>query len=294
MVADYKGIILAGGLGTRLYPLTLSVSKQLLPIYDKPMIYYPISVLMLAGIKEILVISTDEYISSYQRLLGNGSNFGIEIKYATQSSPDGLAQAFLIGEDFIGNSNVSLVLGDNIFYGQGFSTNLNHAVSKKNGATIFGCYVKDPERFGVIELNKNGRIVSIEEKPKKPKSNYAVTGLYFYDNDIIDIAKSIKPSNRGELEITDVNNAYKSRGDLSVEILNQDFIWLDTGTHDSLIEASHFVQTIEHRKGLKIACLEEIGFNNGWIKKEILLKQARLYSTTNYGEYLFKLASTDG
>lgn len=290
MATNYKGIVLAGGSGTRLHPITKGVSKQLLPVYDKPMIYYPISVLMLAGIKEILVISTPEDMSGYQRLLSDGSDFGIEIEYATQQSPDGLAQAFIIGEDFIGNSNVALVLGDNIFYGQNFTANLKEATSKAIGATVFGYHVKDPERFGVIDFDTNGKVISIEEKPNNPKSNFAVTGLYFYDNDVIGIAKSIKPSSRGELEITDINNAYQNRGDLTVEPLGRGFAWLDTGTHDSLIEAGQFVQTVEHRQGLKVACLEEIAFHQGWITKDKLLKQAQAHKKTNYGEYLIKVA----
>jgi glucose-1-phosphate thymidylyltransferase len=290
MTKNYKGIVLAGGSGTRLHPITKGVSKQLLPVYDKPMIYYPISVLMLAGIKEIIVISTPEDMSGYQRLLGDGSDFGVEIEYAIQPSPDGLAQAFLIGEDFIGDSNVALVLGDNIFYGQNFTENLKAATSKDNGATIFGYHVKDPERFGVVDFDTDGKVTSIEEKPKNPKSNFAVTGLYFYDNDVIEIAKGIKPSARGELEITDINNAYQNRGDLTVELFGRGFAWLDTGTHDSLIEAGQFVQTVEHRQGLKIACLEEIAFHQGWITKEKLLKQAKALKKTNYGKYLAKVA----
>jgi glucose-1-phosphate thymidylyltransferase len=290
MSTNYKGIVLAGGSGTRLHPITKGVSKQLLPVYDKPMIYYPISVLMLAGIREILVISTPADMSGYQLLLGDGSDFGIEIEYAIQPTPDGLAQAFLIGEDFIGDSNVALVLGDNIFYGQNFTANLKAATSKVSGATIFGYHVKDPERFGVVDFDTNGKVTSIEEKPKKPKSNFAVTGLYFYDNDVIEIAKAIKPSARGELEITDINNAYQNRGDLSVELLSRGFAWLDTGTHDSLIESGQFVQTVEHRQGLKVACLEEIAFHQGWITKDSLLQQADALKKTNYGEYLAKVA----
>ena len=290
MTASYKGIVLAGGSGTRLHPITRVVSKQLLPIYDKPMIYYPISVLMLAGISEILLISTPDDISSYKRLLGNGEEFGVMIEYAVQPSPDGLAQAFVIGEDFIGDSNVVLVLGDNIFYGQSFSVNLKAAASRESGATIFGYHVKDPERFGVVEFDNNGKVISIEEKPLKPKSNYAVTGLYFYDNDVIEIAKSIKPSLRGELEITDINKAYLARGDLNVELLGRGFAWLDTGTHDSLMEAGQFIQTIEHRQGLKVACLEEIAFHKGWMSKKSLLKQADKLKKTSYGEYLVNVA----
>jgi glucose-1-phosphate thymidylyltransferase len=290
MSTNFKGIVLAGGSGTRLHPITKGVSKQLLPVYDKPMIYYPISVLMLAGIKETLVISTPEDMSGYQRLLGDGSDFGIEFEYAIQPSPDGLAQAFLIGEDFIGDSNVALVLGDNIFYGQNFTENLKVATSKESGATIFGYHVKDPERFGVVDFDTDGKVTSIEEKPTNPKSNFAVTGLYFYDNDVVEIAKAIKPSARGELEITDINNAYQYRGDLTVELLSRGFAWLDTGTHDSLIEAGQFVQTVEHRQGLKVACLEEIAFHQGWITKDVLLQQAEALKKTNYGEYLSKVA----
>lgn len=291
MSSNYKGIVLAGGSGTRLHPITKGISKHLLPIYDKPMIYYPISVLMLAGIREILVISSPEDISGYQRLLGDGSNFGVEIEYLIQPSPDGLAQAFLIGEDFIDDSNVALVLGDNIFYGQNFTSNLKFATSKENGATIFGYQVKDPERFGVVDFDTNGIVTSIEEKPKNPKSNYAVTGLYFYDNEVIEIAKSLRPSARGELEITDVNNIYQNKGNLAVQVLGRGFAWLDTGTHDSLIQAGQFVQTVEHRQGLKVACLEEIAFNQCWITEHELLKQAEALKKTNYGEYLAKVAS---
>jgi len=290
MSSSYKGIVLAGGSGTRLHPITRGVSKQLLPIYDKPMIFYPISVLMLAGIQEILVISTPDDIDGYKRLLGDGSDFGLSISYAIQPSPDGLAQAFIIGEDFIGDGNVALVLGDNIFYGQSFSDNLNNATSKLQGATVFGYHVKDPERFGVVEFDSEGNVLSIEEKPVIPKSSYAVTGLYFYDNDVVEISKSIKPSARGELEITDINNAYRARGDLKVELLGRGFAWLDTGTHDSLMEAGQFVQTIEHRQGLKVACLEEIAFHKGWLSKEFLLKQAEALKKTSYGEYLTKVA----
>jgi glucose-1-phosphate thymidylyltransferase len=290
MSKNYKGIVLAGGSGTRLHPITKGVSKQLLPVYDKPMIYYPISVLMLADIKEVLVISTPDDIAGYQRLLGDGSQFGIIIQYAVQPSPDGLAQAFTIGEVFLGDSNVALVLGDNIFYGQSFSDNLKAATSNESGATIFGYHVKDPERFGVVEFDNNCKVISIEEKPLKPKSNYAVAGLYFYDNDVIEIAKSIKPSHRGELEITDINKAYQARGDLNVELLGRGFAWLDTGTHDSLMEAGQFIQTIEHRQGLKVACLEEIAFHKGWLSKKLLLKQAGELKKTSYGEYLVNVA----
>ena len=290
MGASYKGIVLAGGSGTRLNPITLGVSKQLLPIYDKPMIYYPISVLMLAGIKQILVISTPDDVSSYQRLLGDGSNFGIEIEYAVQPRPEGIAQAFIVGEEFIGDSNVALVLGDNIFYGQSFTENLKVASSKTSGATIFGYHVKDPERFGVVDFDDKGNVLSIEEKPSKPKSNYAITGLYFYDNDVVEIANSIKPSARGELEITDINNIYKNRDNLTVQLLGRGFAWLDTGTYDSLLDASQFVQTVEHRQGLKVACLEEIAFQNGWLSREGLLEQANKNIKTGYSDYLFKVA----
>ena len=286
----YKGIVLAGGTGSRLFPITKGVSKQLLPIYDKPMIYYPISVLMLAGIKENLVISTPTDLIAYQQLLGDGSDFGVNFEYAAQPSPDGLAQAFIIGEEFIGDDNVALILGDNIFYGQNFSDNLDRAVSKQRGASIFGYHVSDPERFGVVGFDGQGVVLSIVEKPDHPKSNYAVTGLYFYDNDVIGIAKSIEPSSRGELEITDINNAYLERGDLSVELLGRGFAWLDTGTHDSLLDAGTFVQTIEKRQGLKVACLEEIAFQRGWTSKARLLEQANKLNKTGYGAYLAKIA----
>lgn len=286
-----KGIVLAGGSGTRLYPITKSISKQIIPVYDKPMIYYPISVLMLAGIREILIISTPQDIHLYENLLGDGTSLGVKFTYAIQPSPDGLAQAFIIGDEFIGNDSVCMVLGDNIFYGYNFSKQLKEAATLEDGAVVFGYYVNDPERYGVAEFDTNGKVLSLEEKPATPKSNYAVTGLYFYSNDVIQKAKGLKPSARGELEITDLNKLYLQEERLKVQLLGRGMAWLDTGTHDSLLEASNFIATIENRQGLKVACLEEIAFNNGFINKNQLLKLAEPLKKNYYGQYLLKIAS---
>jgi glucose-1-phosphate thymidylyltransferase len=287
-----KGIILAGGSGTRLYPITRAISKQLIPIYDKPMIYYPLSVLMLAGIKDILIISTPKDLPNFEKLLGDGSEFGINLSYAEQPSPDGLVQAFIIGEDFIGADNVAMILGDNIYYGNGLIPILKEAAenAKAGKATIFGYYVNDPERFGVVEFDDNGKVISVEEKPKNPKSNYCITGLYFYDNRVVDFAKQVKPSARGELEITDLNRIYLEDGTLNVKLLGRGYAWLDTGTMDTLVEAAEFVQMIEKRQGIKISAPEEIAFRNGWINKDILLASAEKYGKSPYGEHLKRVA----
>ena len=288
-----KGIILAGGSGTRLYPLTKVVSKQLMPIYDKPMIFYPMSTLMLAGITEILIISTPSDTERFEQLFGDGSELGIQIEYKVQESPDGLAQAFIIGEEFIGDDSVCLILGDNIYYGSGLAEMLRRAASKKEGATVFGYHVQDPERFGVLEFNVNKKVISIEEKPENPKSNYAVTGLYFYDNDVVEIAKNIKPSLRGELEITDVNKVYLEKGLLDVEIMGRGIAWLDTGTHESLLQASTFIETIEKRQNLKVACLEEIAYRMGYITREQLITLAQPIKKNGYGQYMLRLAESE-
>ena len=286
-----KGIVLAGGAGSRLHPVTLGVSKQLLAVYDKPMIYYPVSVLMLAGIRDILIITTPEDQAAFQRLLGDGSRFGVSFSYAVQPRPEGLAQAFIIGKKFIGNSPVALVLGDNIFYGAHLSSMVRAAASVEKGATVFGYYVSDPERFGIVEFDSDGKAVSIEEKPRNPKSNYAVTGLYFYDNDVVSIAEGVKPSKRGELEITDVNNAYLQRGELRVQKLGRGYAWLDTGTHDAMMDAANFIRTVETRQGMQIACLEEIAYNNGWLRADEVRRSAADLEKTGYGKYLLRIIS---
>ncbi len=285
-----KGIILAGGSGTRLYPITRSISKQIIPVYDKPMIYYPLSVLMLAGIREILIISTPTDIVLYENLFGDGSQLGLKLSYVVQPSPDGLAQAFILGEEFIGDDNVCMILGDNIFYGYNFRSILEEAANLKDGAVVFGYYVNDPERYGVVEFDENGKVISIEEKPEKPKSNYAVTGLYFYSNDVVKKAKGLKPSKRGELEITDLNRLYLQKERLNVKLLGRGFAWLDTGTHDSLLQASNFIATIEQRQGLKVSCIEEIAFKKGFIDKDQLIELAKPLSKNQYGQYLLNLA----
>ncbi|WP_404455283.1 glucose-1-phosphate thymidylyltransferase RfbA [Oceanobacillus kapialis] len=286
-----KGIVLAGGSGTRLYPLTMVTSKQLLPVYDKPMIFYPLSTLMLAGIRDILIISTPEDTPRFESLLGNGEQFGLNLHYKVQPNPEGLAQAFLIGEEFIGDDSVAMILGDNIYYGSGMRKILQRAANKENGATVFGYHVQDPQRFGVVEFNREGKVISVEEKPEAPKSNYAITGLYFYDNRVVNIAKEVKPSNRGELEITSINEAYLKSGDLEVELLGRGFTWLDTGTHQSLVEATNFVKTVEEHQGIKIAALEEVAYINGWITKEHLRECGERLSKTGYGQYLMKVAN---
>ncbi|MGL5530477.1 MAG: glucose-1-phosphate thymidylyltransferase RfbA [Culicoidibacterales bacterium] len=286
-----KGIVLAGGSGTRLYPLTMVTSKQLLPIYDKPMIYYPLSTLMLAGIREILIISTPEDLPRFEKLLGDGSQFGITLEYKVQPSPDGLAQAFILGEEFIGDDSVAMVLGDNIYYGNGMRKMLQRAASKETGATVFGYHVTDPERFGIVEFDNDGKVLSVEEKPEQPKSNYAITGLYFYDNRVVEIAKNVEMSERGELEITSINEAYLNMGELDVELLGRGFTWLDTGTHESLVDATNFVRTVESHQGVKIASLEEIGYINGWITKDQLVERGELMKKTGYGQYLLNVAN---
>lgn len=288
-----KGIVLAGGSGTRLYPITQGVSKQLMPIYDKPMVFYPISVLMMAGIREILIISTPDDMPGFKRLLGDGSQFGVEFSYAIQPSPDGLAQAFIIGEEFINGDSCALVLGDNIYFGESFGKKLENVVQRSEGATVFGYQVLDPERFGVVEFDENNRAISLEEKPEQPKSNWAVTGLYFYDKDVVEMAKQVKPSHRGELEITTLNEMYLEKNSLHVEKLGRGFAWLDTGTHDSLLEASQFIHTIEKRQGYKVACLEEIAYKKGWLTKEQVASQAKLLAKTGYGQYLQRLVGTE-